>query len=156
MPDSVGQSNKTSVRGQIMALVDRMPADMQLKLLTFLESRLPRRIKGRLVVEKRADFRRDCLIRVDYTAQGHAYKSFILDISAFGVFIESDAALSVGTKIQLRFALPSQATPFNLQGQIVWKGSQGFGARFNPLTPAQAAAIRSFAEGESPVYTIVS
>jgi Tfp pilus assembly protein PilZ len=156
MPDTVGQSNKTSVRSQIMALVDRMPADMQLKLLTFLESRLPRRIKGRLVVEKRADFRRDCLISVDYTVQGDTYKSFILDISAFGVFIESDAALAVGSEIRMSFALPNQPTPFNLRGQIVWSGSHGFGVRFNPLTPTQNSAIRSFAEGESPVYTIVS
>ncbi|MGD9073508.1 MAG: hypothetical protein PVI69_17240, partial [Desulfobacterales bacterium] len=49
-------------RDQIVALIDRMPEKMQLKLLRFLEAKLPKHITGDLVADKRADFRRMCLI----------------------------------------------------------------------------------------------
>ena len=37
-------------------------------------------------IDRRGNTRKPCLIGVTYTVQDHEYKSFILDISAFGVF----------------------------------------------------------------------
>jgi hypothetical protein len=154
--DTAHKQNKSSIRNQILELVDRMPEEMQAKLLEFLQARLPRRIRGNLVIEKRADFRRDCLVSLEYRIERRTSEGFILDISAFGVFVESDAKLPVGKPIQLRFSLPGYSAQLNLSGKIVWSGSQGFGVRFNILTHDQEKMIRSFSEKEASVYTIVS
>ena len=156
MPDPAQKRNSTQIRRQVIDLINRMPEEMQFKLLKFLEARLPRRIKGNLVVEKRLDLRRHCLINVAYVLQGRTYQSFILDISAFGVFIESDVPVTIGEPVQFSFVLPQSPNPFNMRGIIVWSGSQGFGVKFNSLPSEQIELIRSFAEEESGVYNIVS
>jgi hypothetical protein len=145
-----------STRDQIVALIDRMPEKMQLKLLSFLKAKLPKHITGELVADKRADFRRMCLIGVDYQIDGKPNYGFILDISAFGVFIESDTCLDTGLDVYLDFTLPRIPQSFEIRGKIVWSGSQGFGVKFDSLTTVQEAQIRSFAEEEARVYTIVS
>ena len=156
MPETARERKKNSTRNQILKLVDRMPEEMQVKLLDFLQAKLPRRIKGKLVIEKRADFRRDCLVSLEYRIDGRSFEGFILDISAFGVFIESDGQFPVGKRIQLSFSLPGYPSQLNLAGKIVWSGSQGFGVKFNSLARGQVRMIRSFSEQEASVYTIVS
>ena len=156
MPDPAQKRNRSKVRQQVIELVDRMPEEMQLKLLKFLEAKLPRRIKGNLIVEKRLELRRHCLINVAYVLQSGTYQGFILDISAFGVFIESEVSVSIGDAVQFSFILPQSSNPFNLRGTIVWCGSQGFGVKFDSLPDDTMEIIRSFAEEESAVYNIVS
>ena len=156
MPDSSQKRNPASARDQIVELIDLMPEHMQIKLLRFLELKLPKRIKKNLVIEKRGDFRRHCLISVDYVINKRSYQSFILDISAFGVFIESDASFSIGDNIMLKLSLPRYSEMFNLKGEIVWCGSQGFGVKFKSLNRRQMKIIKSFSEEESAVYNIVS
>jgi hypothetical protein len=156
MPETAKKTAPANVREQIVKLIDRMPQNMQLKLLRFLESKLPRRIKGNLVLEKRGDLRRHCLINVEYTIGGRKFGGFILDISAFGVFIESDEPFNVGKDIRLVFYLPRQDEPFDIRGNIVWSGTQGFGVKFNRLSPEQRRQIKSFSVEESKVYDIVT
>lgn len=156
MPATAQEPNKKTIRNQILKLVDRMPKEMQVKLLKFLQTKLPRRIRGNLVIEKRADFRRDCLVSLEYRIDGRAFEGFILDISAFGVFIESDEPFPVGKQVQLSFALPGYPKHLNLVGEIVWSGTQGFGVKFNALARSQMKMIRTFSEQQASVYTIVS
>lgn len=156
MVDKGLKLNETAIRDQILKLVDRMPEEMQVKLLKFLRAKLPRRIRGNLVIEKRADFRRDCLVSLEYRVDGHTYEGFILDISAFGVFIESDEQFPIHKRIRLSFSLPGYPTPLHLSGKIVWSGTQGFGVKFNSLARNQLKMIRSFSEQEASVYTIIS
>ena len=156
MPNRPQKRKRASARDQIVELIDLMPEHMQIKLLRFLELKLPKRIKKNLVIEKRADFRRHCLISVDYVVKKRSYQSFILDISAFGVFIESDGAFSVGDDIMLKLSLPRYSDMFNIQGEIVWSGAQGFGVKFKSLNRRQMKIIKSFSEEESGVYNIVS
>jgi len=156
MPDPAQKPNRSRVRKQVIELIDRMPEEMQFKLLKFLEAKLPKRIRGSLVVEKRLDLRRHCLINVAYVLKGRTYQSFILDISAFGVFIESDVPIIIGDTVQFSFLLPQSPNPFNLRGTIVWSGSQGFGVKFGSLAGEQMELIRSFAEEGAGIYNIVS
>jgi hypothetical protein len=58
--------------------------------------------------------------------------------------------------VHLDFTLPRIPQSFVICGKIVWSGSQGFGVKFDSLTTVQEAQIRSFAEEEARVYTIVS
>ncbi len=156
MSDTVSSPGHKNTRSQIMTLVDRMSEDMQLKLLRYLESKLPQHIKGDLINEKRTGSRRHCLIGVDYQIEGAVYSGFILDINAFGVFVESDAPFAIDQKITLNFALPRLTQPYSTQATIVWSGTQGFGARFTALSQRQLDQIKAFSEEESRVYTIIS
>ena len=108
------------------------------------------------MIEKRADFRRDCLVSLHYRVDGQSFEGFILDISAFGVFIESDEQFPVQKPIDLSFSLPGYSKQLKLSGKIVWSGTQGFGVKFNSLARNQLKMIRSFSEQEASVYTIVS
>lgn len=149
-------SGDGDTRNQVVALIDRMPEKMQVKLLRFLKEKLPKHLTDNLVVENRTDSRRMCLIGVDYKIDGADCYGFILDISAFGVFIESESPLDTGRDVQLDFTLPRIPRSFKVSGKIVWSGSQGFGVKFDSLTTGQEAQIRSFVEEEARVYTIVS
>ena len=148
--------HRNGIRNQIVQLIDRMPEEMCRKLLEFLEAKLPKHIKKDMVMEKRGDSRKQCLISVDYIIDGGKFTSFILDISAFGVFIESDLLFSVGDTIQMSFSLPRYYGSFKLSGQIVWSGPQGFGVKFPMLNRRQRDFITSFSEEEAVVYNIVS
>jgi hypothetical protein len=90
MPDHRTDPSTENTRSQIEALIDRMPEKMQLKLLRFLKAKLPKRITDDPVLDNRTGSRRLCLIGVDYRIDGKPFYGFMLDISAFGVFIESD------------------------------------------------------------------
>ena len=156
MPDTPSRLGNLNMRSQIMALVDRMPEDMQLKLLRYLESKLPKNIKDDLIAEKRTDSRRHCLIGVDYQIDGKNYSGFILDISAFGVFIESDAPFAIDQDVTLDFTLPRLTQAYHTEATIVWSGTQGFGARFTALNQRQSEQIKAFSDEKSRVYTIIS
>ena len=156
MPDTAKGLNNTSIRNQIVKLVDRMPEDMQVKLLQYLQARLPMRIRGRLVNERRADARRDCLMNLEYRIDGRSFEGFILDINAFGIFVESDGRFPTDKSIQLRFSLPGFPTQLNLSGRIVWSGAHGFGVKFESLKRDQIKMIQSFSNQEESIYTIDS
>ena len=148
--------NSTPIRSQLIALIDIMSEAMQLKLLRFLEKRFKRIRAGNKKAERRGDSRRQCLIPVDYLVKGQIFKSYILDISTYGVFIETDLTFASGLDIRLTFSLPDQKDPFNLNGEIVWSGSQGFGVKFNYISKDHMDIVQKFAEQTQRIYEIIS
>jgi hypothetical protein len=147
---------KSNVRSQIFELVDRMPPGMQTKLLDYLKAKLPQHITGLRPLEKRLDVRKNCLIKVSYDFRGSRHNSFILDISAFGVFIETDQPVPEGEKLSVTFRLPEEYQPFHLSGEVVWCGAHGCGIRFSDITKQQALRLQLFSEAEASVYDIIS
>ena len=148
--------NRTSIRSQLIALIDIMSEPMQLKLLRFLEKRFKRIRSGNKKAERRGDSRKQCLIPVDYLVKGQIFNSYILDISAYGVFIETDLTFESGLDIRLTFSLPDQKKPFNLNGEIVWSGAQGFGVKFNYISKHHMDIVKNFAEQAQRIYEIIS
>jgi Tfp pilus assembly protein PilZ len=133
-----------------------MSEPMQLKLLRFLEKRFKRIRSENDKSERRGDSRRQCLIPVDYLVKGQIFQSYILDISTYGVFIETDSTFASGLDIRLTFTIPDQKTPFNLNGEIVWSGSQGFGVKFNYISKHHMDIVKNFAEQAQRIYEIIS
>ncbi len=62
--------------------------------------------------------RRPCLINANYRIQDRNFKSYILDISIGGVFIETDQKLPLGNQMMLKFSLPNHTQPFTLKGKL--------------------------------------
>jgi hypothetical protein len=136
----------------LFKMVIEMSDDQQRLLLQKLEGL--RLDNGQ--IEKRGHPRKSCLISVTYTVKDRENRSFILDISAFGVFIETKEALATGQEIRMIFTIPGHRVPFQLTGEIVWSGSQGIGVKFRYLTQFQLQVIQSFSEKMEEIYEIIS
>jgi Tfp pilus assembly protein PilZ len=88
--------------------------------------------------------RKPCLIQVLCSVQNQTFKSYIIDISTVGVFIETNESFAKGQNIGLAFKLPGQETRLKIAGKIAWKGLQGIGVKFIKLTADQDKRIRAF------------
>lgn len=106
--------------------------------------------------DRRADGRKDCLISVNFKIRGQKFRSYILDISTSGAFIETSAAFTPGLKMILRFASPEDRQPLDLIGEIVWADTRGIGVKFLHLTADQSQKLKSFTEKTDEVLEIAS
>jgi uncharacterized protein (TIGR02266 family) len=79
---------------------------------------------------KRKHYRKSLFMVVDYTAQGHAYRDYIQNISPGGVFIETPMSFRVGQELSLSFALPTRQRHIRVSGEVVRTGPQGIGVKF--------------------------
>ena len=150
------KQKEPTVKLKLIALIDYLPDGMQIKLLRYLEKKLNIKIGEDLKVEKRGDTRRTCLISADYIIEKEAFNGYILDISAFGVFIETNVIFPAGKKLSMSFSLPNHQKPFNFKGQIVWSGSQGIGVKFDYLSPRQKEILKTFSEQSEDIFEIIS
>ena len=92
--------------------------------------------------------RKICLIPATCNIEDHSFKSYIIDISKVGVFIESNDFFPVGQKIVMAFKLPNYHNAFQLSGRIVRSGSKGIGVKFLEITPTQEDVILKFIESK--------
>jgi Tfp pilus assembly protein PilZ len=95
-------------------------------------------------ISMRENPRKPCLINANYTIQNQNFKSYILDISIGGVFVETSEKMPVGKEITLKFSLPNHPQPFTLSGKIAWSSSRGFGLKFDSVTSQQGDMLKSF------------
>ena len=94
----------------------------------------------------RENARKPCLINANYLIQDRNFKSYILDISIGGVFIETNEKLPVGQRIVLKFSLPNYSKQFIFNGKIAWSGPRGFGVQFEEVTPLQGDMLKTYVE----------
>jgi Tfp pilus assembly protein PilZ len=143
------------VTAHLFKLIIEMSEDQQLILLEQMghpvESELPERTVSLEGTEPsmRENPRKSCLINANYQIRGSQFRSYILDISIGGVFIETSDRLKVGEAVVLNFSLPDAAQPISVSGKIAWSGPQGFGVKFDSLSHSEGHAIKSFV-GENP------
>jgi Tfp pilus assembly protein PilZ len=67
---------------------------------------------------------------VDYATQEQAYRDFIKNISAGGVFIETSEPVCIGQELSLTFGLPYHQTHIKITGEVVRISPQGIGVKF--------------------------
>lgn len=94
----------------------------------------------------RESMRKPCLINANYQIRDKDFRSYVLDISIGGVFIETKDRFKPGEAVVLNFTLPDSAEPFSVAGKIAWSGPAGFGVKFDPLQALQGKAIKTFVE----------
>ncbi len=140
------------VAEHLFKLIVEMSEDQQLLLLEQLglgpETEPPEhtvRLEG-IEPTMRENPRRPCLINADYRIQGSSFRSYILDISIGGVFIETEQRVPVGETVILNFNLPSFSQPFTLPGKVAWSGPQGFGVKFDVVPASHGRAIKAFVD----------
>jgi hypothetical protein len=89
--------------------------------------------------DRRAEVRWPVDFDVDYRIEGTYLFASIIDFSALGIFVCTDAPHPQGTRLHLRFTPPVElraaaGNPFELEGEVVWvshePGHVGMGVRF--------------------------
>ena len=105
--------------------------------------------------DQRKYVRKDCLINARISIANRIHNCFILDISPYGAFVDSNEGLS-GQSAKLMFSLPHNRDRIILSGEVVWGDAQGSGIKFNRLTPKQLEDIQLFTRNKPRVYEITS
>jgi type IV pilus assembly protein PilZ len=98
-------------------------------------------------------------LEVDYRCEDTFLFAYITDVSATGIFVQTRGPEPIGTRLNLRFMVPGQAKPFELEGEVIWVNpyrpgdrenlNPGMGVRFMDLTQADrerlAELVKTFA-----------
>ena len=132
------QLNESKITTRLIELIKKIPEEEQRALLKELEERL---FEG-----KRKHERKPFLMAVDYSTQDHVYKDFIQNVSAGGVFIQTNMPFSVGQEVSLTFPLPNYQKHIKIIGEVVRTAPQGVGVKFKMADQDQKAIIKSLLE----------
>ena len=119
-------------------LITHMPAHVAETLLTRLEEKFR--------VNKRKSPRKPYSEEVDFATKDRAYREFIKDISAGGLFIETRSPLAVGQEITLVLSLPNHERPIKTLGEVVRATQLGIGVKFKPASPIVQEIIETLVE----------
>ncbi len=100
---------------------------------------------------RRSDRRYERRVAIDFTYEGTAYSSHTRNISLGGVFIDTDRTLPFGARLGLKFKVPTQAEPIEVEGQVRWLEMEegrlrGIGVRFEGLRARDVWALNKFFE----------
>ena len=114
--------DQTRIAARLIDLICEMSVGQQIELLKKLDKK---QVKG-----GRSDYRRNRKIAVDYQVNGKVQKDFIRDISAAGVFIETQSPPSAGEKVKLTFSIADTKKPVTITGKIVRTDPDGFAVDF--------------------------
>ena len=88
-----------------------------------------------LLKEKRSSIRKPCRIPINYAAYDRVFSNHIKNISANGLFIETQRPLLVGDEIVMTFRLDGFDKPFKIRGEIAHATRAGVGVEFKDISP---------------------
>lgn len=98
--------------------------------------------------------RHDLEIAVDLESDSNFYTGLTQNISTGGLFIATHQIKSVGDHVRLKFTLPGNPRPIEVDTEVRWirensslhrtDGASGMGVRFINMSPTDASAIQTF------------
>jgi hypothetical protein len=135
MMDSVQQPKDAATTLRLMDLIDNMSEDQRQALLDMLEDWQ--------FTKRRKHPRKSWVAPVDYTVEDRAFKDFIKNISAGGVFIETRTPFSVGQEISMSFSFTTFDDPIKTKGKIFWANILGIGVKFSTENQALVAMLET-------------
>lgn len=119
----------STITAKLFDIILKMPVKQRQKLLYALEDQQKK--MGRKYN------RRDYLMNVEYSVDGHLYNGFIKNISSGGVYIECSQdtliKLSDGDTITLTFKHPDKQLHIKMTGEIARIVKTGFGVSFDKI-----------------------
>jgi len=129
------QLNESMITARLIELIKKMPEDEQKTLL--------KELKEKPFEGRRKHKRKSFIMAVDYSTQDHIYKDFIQDISAGGVFIQTNMPFTVGQVVSLTFPLPNYQKHIKVIGEVVRTSQLGIGVKFKMTDQNQKTMIKS-------------
>ena len=100
---------------------------------------------------RRSDRRYERRAAIDVVHEGQSFSAHTRNISLGGVFIETETALPFGARVSMKFRVPTQHEPVEVDGQVRWleleEGAvRGIGIRFDGLRARDVWALNKFFE----------
>ncbi len=120
---------------EISGFADKASEEEKEALLVMLEDwRILGLLENRRHGGRREHPRKTCTIDVEYTTLEGAFKDMTSNISAGGMFIQTDRLLSVGQHITMTLSLANTQSPITITGEIIWSIPEGVGVRFKSVS----------------------
>jgi hypothetical protein len=148
------QLTKEKLPNALFKLIVDLPLPQRLVLLEQLEQ--SEKNDEASPAERRRHARKDCLVMAEVEAGGRRSRSYLLDISPLGAFIENLPPVAEGKPVTLSFRLPNLSSPVRVDADVVWSNGQAAGVVFNGISRPHGEALRAFAEEKEKVYEIIS
>jgi Tfp pilus assembly protein PilZ len=130
---------KGNVTTELFKLIVEMPEDEKIELLEQL-GEIPfeeERIRTINLDENeslmRENIRKVCMIPVGCKIEARSFKSYIIDISAVGAFIQSNDHFPIGQKIEMAIKLPNHPKALEVKGRIARSGARGIAVKYYDL-----------------------
>jgi uncharacterized protein (TIGR02266 family) len=103
------------------------------------------------VEHRRSDRRYERRVPIDFAHEGTSHAAYTRNISLGGVFIDTEQTLPFGAKVILKFKVPTQSEPIEVDGQVRWLEMddgrlRGIGVRFEGLRARDVWALNKFFE----------
>lgn len=118
----------TEVRGRLFELIFKMPEAETRDLLKKMEIRwLPK------YEERRKHPRESTFVHVDCSGNQCAFTDFIQNLSAGGLYIDTQLPFFPGQELSMTFSVTNGETPIKITGKIVRVDSRGIGVKFDAL-----------------------
>jgi Tfp pilus assembly protein PilZ len=128
MENNDNELGRNEVRAFIFEIIDDMSDTEMRQLLKDLEKW--QKSKN----EKRKYPRRSTLIDITYLSdQRRIFEDFVRNISAGGLFIETNFLSELGQKLTMTFFHPGSGDPIKVLGKVIRVDSGGIGVKFNKL-----------------------
>jgi Tfp pilus assembly protein PilZ len=128
MESNDNELGRNEVRAFIFEIIDDMSETEMRQLLKDLEGW--QKSKN----EKRKYPRRSTLMEITYSSdQRRIFEDFIRNVSAGGLFIETNLVTELGQKLTMTFSHPDSGDPIKVLGKIIRVDSGGIGVKFNKL-----------------------
>ena len=128
MESNDNELGRNEVRAFIFEIIDDMSEMEMRQLLKDLEGW--QKSKN----EKRKYPRKSTLMEITYSSdQRRVFEDFVRNISAGGLFIETNLVTELGQKLTMTFSHPGSGDPIKVLGKIIRVDSGGIGVKFNKL-----------------------
>lgn len=128
MKNNDNELGRNEVRAFIFEIIDGMSYTEMRQLLKDLEKW--QKSKN----EKRKYPRKSTLIDITYSSdQRRIFEDFVRNISAGGLFIETNLLSELGQELRMTFSHPDTGDPIKVLGKIVRSDSSGIGVKFDRL-----------------------
>ncbi len=95
---------------------------------------------------KRTQQRFDRRVEVEVGHGGETRAMWTRNMSLGGLFLETEARPPMGTKVTLRFRVPTQKEPIEVGAVVRWADENGFGVQFDGLRARDVWALGKFFE----------
>lgn len=95
---------------------------------------------------KRTQQRYDRRLEIEISLGDRRVVAHTKNISLGGVLVESDDRPAFGTRVQLRFRVPTQKEVIEVGGAVRWADASGFGVQFDGLRARDVWALGKYFE----------
>jgi hypothetical protein len=128
MVNSINELGRNEVRAFIFEIIDGMSDTEMRQFLKDLEG------WQKSKDEKRKYPRRSTYVDITYSSdQRRIFEDFVRNISAGGLYIETNLVTELGQKLTMTFSYPDSGDPIKVLGKIIRVDSEGIGVKFNKL-----------------------